>query len=411
MKPVAPGGTIGILGGGQLGRMLALEARRLGYRVGVLDPSEHGPAAQVSDFSIQGAFADHEAALNLARKADVVTFETELIPSPVLEAIESITRCRPSSTVLRLIHDRETQRRFLERHGIPQPQFASITQPDSFASQAGLVGFPAILKTSRSGYDGKGQARVATQNELADAWKRLRQVPAVLEAEIPFTKELSAILARSETGNIQHYPIAENVHRRHILHTTRVPAHIDQSVQDRAQDIAAAIAEALNYCGLMAVEFFLLGTDTLLVNEVAPRPHNSGHFTFGACATSQFEQHVRAICGLPLGDPALLSPAVMVNLLGDLWHAGHPPDWAPVWNHPQAHLHLYGKAAPAPGRKMGHILLLHPDTETALTMADRIIADLSLQHEASGSSLSTPPSPSAMPRNSSPSATTASPSS
>ncbi len=375
MTPVLPGGTIGVLGGGQLGRMLALEARRMGYRVGVLDPTPGCAAAQVADFHVTARLDDVDAALDLASRADVVTLETEHIDAGLLARVETRTPLRPSSSILRTIQDRLVQKDFLARHGFPQPAYAPVADQLGLEAAVRAVGLPAVLKSRRAGYDGKGQARVEQAADAGAAWEAIGRVPAVLEAFVPFRMELSVVLARDAGGEIRCYPVAENRHRRHILHTTRVPARITGAVRERAEEIARGIAVALDHCGVMAVEMFLLPDGGLLVNEIAPRTHNSGHFTFGACVTSQFEQHVRAVCGLPLGDPSLLRPAVMVNLLGDLWLGG-TPRWAVVLERPEARLHLYGKAPAVAGRKMGHVLLLGDDTDRALEVAEVILAEL-----------------------------------
>ncbi|MGD9851788.1 MAG: 5-(carboxyamino)imidazole ribonucleotide synthase [Nitrospirales bacterium] len=381
MKTILPGGTIGILGGGQLGRMLAMEGRRMGYRVGVLDPVAHSPAAQVADFFVQAELSNIQGVKDFAAQVDVVTIETELVPWKVLAEIETQKATRPSSCVLALIHDRLVQRQFLHEHTLPQTSFASVKDSASLTNAAQRVAFPAILKKRRSGYDGKGQIRVATLEHLPAAWQELGEVPSVLEAVVPFTMELSVVLARGFQGQVRVYPLAENTHRQGVLHTTRVPAQVADSVRIRAEELAVSLAEALDYYGVMAVEFFLLEDDTLLINEVAPRPHNSGHFTFGACMTSQFEQHLRAICGLPLGNSALMHPVVMVNLLGDLWRNG-PPPWDHLLAHPQVRLHLYGKTHPGAGRKMGHFLLLAENPHLALDQAEKLLRGLT--QEASG---------------------------
>jgi 5-(carboxyamino)imidazole ribonucleotide synthase len=370
-----PGSTIAVLGGGQLGRMLAFEARRMGYSVGVLDPDGKGPAAQVADFNIPAAFDDARAALELAARADVVTVETELIPYHLLEQLEALKPVRPSSMVLRTIQDKATQKDFLQAHGFPVPLYATLTDQASLTRAAGVVSFPAVLKRCRSGYDGKGQVVVERSADLASAWDSLDRDRSILETFITFDKEISVLLARNPQGEIAIYPIAENVHRHHILHTTQVPASLAEEVAQRAMALARGIALALDYCGVMAVEMFVLPDATLLVNEIAPRTHNSGHYTFGACATSQFEQHLRAICGLTLGPPTLFCPVVMVNLLGDLWQGGAPP-WQHALEHPQVRLHLYGKATARPGRKMGHLLLVNQPPADSLQLAEQILARL-----------------------------------
>ena len=372
MTPLLPGATIGVLGGGQLGRMMALAARRMGYRVVVLDPSARCPTAQVADGVVVGALDDLAAAKHLAAQVDVITLDTEHVPADLLDALEPIAPVRPNAKVLRTIQDRLVQKQFLDRLGLPQATWAPA---DDLEAALAKVGRPAILKVRRAGYDGKGQARVEPGVDPAAALATLRGEPAVAEALVRFAREVSVVLARGTGGEIRIFPIAENVHRRHVLHTTRAPAPMPAAQRARAEGIAVVIAEALEHVGVLAVEMFELPDGQLLVNELAPRTHNSGHYTYGACATSQFEQHVRAICGLPLGDPRALTGAVMVNLIGDLWRAG-PPAWAVVLARPEARLHLYGKDAPAPGRKMGHVLLLDDDTDRGLTTAEQLIAQL-----------------------------------
>lgn len=360
MNVIWPGGTVGIIGGGQLARMMILEARRMGYRTAVLDPDPEGPAAQVADRCISGSFDDLEAAERLASQSDVLTLDTEHVPADLLEQLEAATTVRPSFRVLRIVQDRAEQRRFLEAQGAPQPRHAVVSDLESLHAAGRQVGFPSILKTRRWGYDGKGQARVGHAGALEDAWGAIGRAPAVLEAFVDFEKEISVLLARGVDGDMRFYPVAENEHRAHILHTSCAPARIPAQLRARAAELGAEIASAAEHVGMMAVELFVTRDGELLVNEIAPRTHNSGHYTFGACATSQFEQHVRAVCGLPLGDPVLLRPAVMLNLLGDLWRDG-APDWSPVLSHPNVRLHLYGKARASAGRKMGHLLLLDED--------------------------------------------------
>ena len=375
MNVVWPGGTIGIIGGGQLARMLALEARRMGYRIAILDPEPEGPAAQVADICVTGAFDNLEAAETLAEHSDVITLDTEHVPAELLERLETMKPVRPSANVLRIVQDRLEQRRFLEAQGVPQARNAPVSDAESLRAAASVVGFPCVLKTRRSGYDGKGQARVGRVDELDDAWRALGEAPALIESFVDFEKEISVLLARDLDGNVRFHPIAENTHRRHILHTSRVPARISAELVSQAEKLGARIASALGHVGMMAVELFVTREGGLLVNEIAPRTHNSGHYTFGACATSQFEQHVRAICGLPLGEPSLLRPAVMLNLLGDLWREGSPV-WSTVLSHPTARLHLYGKKRPSAGRKMGHILILDEDIQDADEVAETIATEL-----------------------------------
>ncbi len=367
MTPLLPGATIGVLGGGQLARMLAVEARRMGYHVGVLDPDERGSGAQVSDFCVVGELDDVDAAKALARRCDVVTLDTEHIPAALLEELEAITPVRPSARVLGIIQDRNRQRTFLAEHDIPQPAFAYVTDDTSLRAAATEVGFPAVLKTTHSGYDGKGQARVESLESYAHAWEQLGRQSVIAEQFIDFEREVSVLLARDLDGNVVHYPLVDNEHQQHVLRRSVAPANVSDDVSTQARRLGEKIARHLNYCGLMAVEFFLTRDHRLLVNEIAPRTHNSGHYTLGACVTSQFEQHVRAICGLPLGPTTLLRPVAMVNVFGDLWQDGEP-DWLSLLSgYPSAKLHLYGKGAARRGRKMGHVLVFpeSPDGDVA----------------------------------------------
>ena len=374
MSQIWPGATIGIIGGGQLARMTALEAQRMGYRVAVLDPDAEGSAAQVADFCVTGAFDDLEAARALAAMSDVITLDTEHVPAALLDELEVSKSVRPGAQVLRTVQDRCEQRRFLKALQAPQPTNAMVSDAESLQAAATVVGFPCILKTRRWGYDGKGQARVDHVEQLEEAWTSLGRHPAVAESFVDFDKEISVLLARDLYGNIAFFPIAGNTHRRHILHTSRVPAEIPAALVAQAQTLGARIASELGHVGMMAIELFVTREGSLLVNEIAPRPHNSGHYTYGACATSQFEQHVRAICGLPLGDPSLLRPAVMLNLIGDHWSAD--PPWPAVLKHPTARLHLYGKKRHSVGRKMGHILILDERGDGAPEVVDAITQEL-----------------------------------
>lgn len=365
-----PGGVIGILGGGQLGRMLALEARRMGYHTGVLDPTPNGPAAQVADFHIAAPLDDRAAALELARHCAVVTLEWELISLDTLKRISARTPVYPGHQTLSVIQDRLVQRNFLKKNGFPQTQYNGIDGMTAFEEAIKKIGFPCLLKRRRFGYDGKGQLLLRSSADVKNA-AGLLEAPCLMEAFVPFKKEISVILARGRDGKTAVFPVAENVHRNGVLHTTRVPALLTAAARNNAQHLAQALARRLEHVGVMAVEMFLTQDDRLLINEIAPRVHNSGHYTWGATATSQFEQHLRAVCGLPLGDTRLLSPVVMLNLLGDLWENGEPR-WEAALRHPGARLHLYGKKKPAPGRKMGHILLLDNDTAAALRLADAL---------------------------------------
>lgn len=372
---IPPGSTIGILGGGQLGAMLLAEARRMGYKVHAMDADADAPCARRADRFVAAPLTDVEAALRMADGCDVVTIETEHVAADVLDALAKAGLVtRPGAQVLRDINDRLAQRRFLQKHGLPQPAWAAVDDLATLEAGLAKVGAPAILKTRKGGYDGKGQVRIRSASEAAAAWAR-QPHPAVLEAFVPFEKEVSIVLARTADGQVAAWPLAENVHKDGILHTTQVPAAVPDAVAKEALDVATRTVAALGHVGVAAVEMFLT-QGRLLINEVAPRTHNSGHPTLGAAATSQFEQHLRAICGLPLGDASWLRPAVMVNLLGDLWPAARQPDWAQVLSSPQAKLHLYGKKVARPGRKMGHVLVMAGDAASALREAERLHAGL-----------------------------------
>ncbi|MBK9072747.1 MAG: 5-(carboxyamino)imidazole ribonucleotide synthase [Myxococcales bacterium] len=377
--PLLPGSTIGVLGGGQLGRMMALAARRMGYRIVVLDRNVRCPTAQVADGFVLGTLEDRDAAMYLAAQSDVITLDTEHVPADVLEALEARAPVRPGAAVLRTIQDRLTQKNFLASLGLPQAAYAPAASLGELTSAVAMVGRPSILKVRRHGYDGKGQVRITDASDLNESLRQLKYEPAVLEALVPFAREISVILARGMAGDIEVFPIAENQHRNHILHITRAPAPMPEVRRGEAIAIATRIANELGHVGVMAVEMFELPDGTLLVNEIAPRTHNSGHYTYGACTVSQFEQHVRAVCGLPLAEARQTTGAVMLNLLGDLWAHGEP-DWSVVLTHPRARLHLYGKEGPAPGRKMGHVLLLDDNAERALADAASMMGSLSHQN-------------------------------
>jgi 5-(carboxyamino)imidazole ribonucleotide synthase len=388
VSPLWPGANIGIIGGGQLAQMMALEGKRMGYRIAVLDPDANGPAASVADLHIAAAIDDVEAARLLAARCDVVTFDTEHVPAALLRELEELRPVRPSSHVLGVVQDRLAQRLFLESRGLPQVRYAELARRSDLALAASKVGFPCVLKTRRDGYDGKGQAGARSLAELEAAWNDLGCVPTMVEAFVHFEKEAAVLLARGLDGEIRFYDLAENVHRRHVLHTTRAPASVLPGLVTRAEEIGAQIAIELQHVGMLAVEFFVTRDGELLVNEIAPRTHNSGHYTFGACVTSQFEQHLRAICGLPLGDTSLLSPVVMLNLLGDCWLGGGP-DWLKVVTHPSIRLHVYGKKRATSGRKMGHLLVLDESVERALSIAQSV--EVSLRPDGGTSSGTEPP--------------------
>ncbi len=377
-RPILPPATLGVLGGGQLGRYFVMAARTMGYRTMVLEPDPAAPAGAVADVHLVADYDDPSALEQLAVNCAVVTTEFENPPASSLHHLAQLTVVRPSPAAIEIAQDRVREKRFLQSIGAPLAPFVVI---DSAVAVAGAiaVGYPAILKTSRLGYDGKGQVTVASHADLPEAWDRLGRVVCVLEQRLPLDREVSVVLARGVDGVVAAYPAGVNVHANGILDITTVPA--DPHVVARATELAEHVARELQYVGVLGVELFEVGGE-LLVNELAPRPHNSGHWTLDAAATSQFEQQVRAVCGLQLGDASLTgASAAMVNLLGDLWDQG-PPDWAAATGLPDAHLHLYGKAEPRRGRKMGHLTVRSsgtPDLAAEVALACRSHARLGLQ--------------------------------
>lgn len=366
--------SIGILGGGQLGRMLALEARRLGITTRVLDPDPHCPAGQVANDQIVASYTDHRAAEELAQCADVITYEFEHIAAAMVRRAETFRPVYPGSTVLELVQHRVRQKEALVGMGFPLPAFKRVETLQDLEQGFVAVGGPAVLKTATSGYDGKGQVILRHRADAQPAWEMLRGrlSELVLEEYVPFEKEISVLCARSIEREAAIYPVMENVHRDGILDFTIAPARINAEVAASARQLALAIAERLDVVGLLCVEMFLTMEGRLLVNELAPRPHNSAHYTLDACSTSQFEQLLRVLCHLPLGSTELTSPSVMVNLLGDVWTgANGTPDFAAAMTVPGVKLHLYGKQDPRPGRKMGHLTVLGPTVETALERASK----------------------------------------
>lgn len=364
---IRPGCTIGMLGGGQLGRMSLLAGRRLGYRFVVLDPSADAPAAAVADHTIQAQFDDREALRRFAALCDVVTLEFENIPVTAIEFLQQWVPVYPGVQALHICQNRRREKEFLQSNGIPCARFAVVTSAAELDAARQRIGYPCVLKTADFGYDGKGQRKLTPADDSAALWAALAAPAAVLEQWIQFSGEYSIICARTATGESRTFPIAHNIHKNHILHTSVAPVELSAPLQQEAAGLATLLAAKLEVVGLLAVELFL--TDQgWLVNEMAPRPHNSGHYSFDACATSQFEQHIRAIAGLPLGDTRLLMPVAMVNLLGDVWEKGEP-DWHALLAHPMAKLHLYGKAEARKGRKMGHFCVLADNAINALATA------------------------------------------
>lgn len=365
---ILPGATLGLLGGGQLGRLFVLAAREAGYRVKVLDPDPESPAGAVSDEHICADYRDESALARLANECSAVTTEFENIPAESMRFLARHIPVHPSADAVATAQDRLLEKRFLRKMGLPTAHFAEVRSADDIPGVIKALEFPAVLKRAHFGYDGKGQIRLAESAELASAYEALGEVPCVIEELVELACEVSVVLVRAENGEMVCYPVAENEHRNGILAVSTVPAQIDDEVSRNAIAMARCIADGLDYCGVLAVEFFLTRSGDLLVNEIAPRPHNSGHYTVDACICSQFEQQLRALCGLPLGETRLLSPVSMVNLLGDRWSQGIPR-WEQVYAIPGARLHLYGKRETRPGRKMGHVCVLAESRESAVSRA------------------------------------------
>lgn len=355
--PILPGAAIGVLGSGQLGRMFAIAARRMGYRVHTFSPDSDTPTGQVSDVEIQAPYADLDAVRAFAANVEVVTFEFENVPAPTATAAAERAPVRPAGAILHVTQHRLREKTFLAGAGFPVTPFRPITSTAELPAALAALGAPAILKTAGFGYDGKGQTRVTDTAGAVRAFETAGGPEMVLESFVDFVDELSVLVGRGLDGAVCHWGVMANAHRHHILDVTVSPAPIPPAVAARAIDIALAVTEALDLVGVLCVEFFRTRDDALLINELAPRPHNSGHLTVDAARTSQFEQQLRAVCGLPLGDTEQLRPAAMANLLGDLWQNGEP-DWAAACTDPAVKLHLYGKLQPLPGRKMGHLTVL-----------------------------------------------------
>jgi len=361
--PLSPGATVGVLGSGQLGRMLALAARPMGYGVHVFSPEEDSPAGRVADREWVAPYDDLDAARAFAGAVDVVTLEFENIPAEIVEEISGFVPVRPGLRALGTTQNRLREKRFLRGAGFPVAPFRAVPDRASLDAAIGEIGAPAVLKTAGFGYDGKGQTRISAPEDADAAWDALGG-EAVLEAWVDFEAELSVVAARGPDGDFRHYGAVRNTHDRHILDLTVAPAGVPPEVEEEAVEIAAGVFEGLGIVGTACVEFFLTRRGVLLVNEVAPRPHNSGHWTIEGAATSQFGQQLRAVCGLPLGSAHRPEPAAMANLLGDLW-AGGEPDWPSALAVPGVSLHLYGKKEPRPGRKMGHLTARAPTPEEA----------------------------------------------
>jgi 5-(carboxyamino)imidazole ribonucleotide synthase len=370
---ILPDATLGILGGGQLGRMFTLAAYSMGYRVVVLDPDPHSPAGLIADQHIKADYRDHAALQMLGDECAAVTTEFENVPADSLEYLQQFCTVRPGPGAVRIAQDRIREKTFIRDHGLSTAPFVAIYETADLEDAIASLQPPLLLKTASLGYDGKGQIRVDTLEEAMAAFEQLGNRPCVLEEMLDLAREISVVLARCNDGRQAVYPIGENRHVNGILDTTMVPASIDAASRDTAVSMAGRLADEMDYCGVLAVEFFITREGELLINELATRPHNSGHFTVDACATSQFEQQLRMLCGLPPGDTQLLSPVVMLNLLGDIWENGEP-DWEGVFSEPAAHLHLYGKREARAGRKMGHINTLAADVDSALEVSEALRA-------------------------------------
>ena len=351
---IAPGSTIGILGGGQLGRMTALAARSMGYRIHVLDPDPDCSASAVSDRCVAARFDDVDAARELARHCDVVTLEIEQIATAVIDASSGYAPTRPSAQVVGIVQHRARQKAWLATHHFPIGKYREVNGVEDISAAVNEYG-DTFVKACRGGYDGRSQVRLKRAGDSSDVWRALGERPAVAEQALALAGELSVMVARRPSGEMTVFPAALNHHERQILSWSVMPAPLDAAIVARAADIGRGIAEAIEVEGLLAVELFLTTAGDLFVNELAPRPHNSFHASERACVTSQFEQLTRAVCDLPLGDVSVVRPAAIVNLFGDLWREGREPDFAKALSNPVVRLHLYGKPGPRPGRKMGHL--------------------------------------------------------
>lgn len=360
-----PGATIGVLGSGQLGRMFAIAARRMGYRVHTFSPDYDTPTGQVADKETQAAYEDLDAVRDFARQVDVITFEFENIPARAVEAAASFAPVRPDGAVLYTIQNRLREKMFLASVGFPVAPFRAVRSLAELNEALVELGPPAVLKTAGWGYDGKGQSKILALADAPAAWQAVASNEAVVEKFVDFECEVSVVAARSLAGEPAEYDTIANAHVNHILDVSSAPAGIPPSVAREAVAMARAVLEALEVVGVLCVEFFVTRQGGLVINELAPRPHNSGHLTFDACITSQFEQQLRAICGLSLGSTELVRPAAMANLLGDLWQAG-TPNWAAACRFERVKLHLYGKETPRPGRKMGHLTVLAESADRAV---------------------------------------------
>jgi 5-(carboxyamino)imidazole ribonucleotide synthase len=365
---ILPGATLGVLGGGQLGRMFTIQARTMGYAVVVLDPDPLSPAGRVANRQIRASYDDEQALADLSASCQAITTEFENVPAAALDVLAHAALVRPPVHAVATAQDRIAEKSYFQRHGFPTARFQPVRDPDELETAVTAIDFPALLKTSRLGYDGKGQALLQNADDARSAFAHFERVPCVLEELLALEGELSVVLARGADGDVAPFPVGENRHQDGILETTVVPARVSDALEREARELATGLAEEMEYVGVLGVELFVANGGKLLVNEMAPRPHNSGHYTLDACSTDQFEQQLRTLCSLPLAKPWLLSPVAMINLLGDLW-AGGEPCWGEAFRRPGVRLHLYGKEEARPGRKMGHLNCLATNADRALAIA------------------------------------------
>ncbi|MCH6564278.1 MAG: 5-(carboxyamino)imidazole ribonucleotide synthase [Proteobacteria bacterium] len=368
---ILPGSTLGMLGGGQLGRMFVIAARTMGYEVLVLDPDADSPAGKIASRHLQAAYDDREALDDLAQHCAAVSTEFENIPADTLDYLAKSLPVHPSASALRIAQNRVLEKRFFDRQGLNTTPYLAINS-DADLVLAENFEYPAILKTATLGYDGKGQFVCNSFDELGTAYNQISSQACVLEKKIDLAMEVSVVLCRSEAGDVDCFPVAQNEHRNGILDISAAPAELSQETGVAVRQAARSIADGLDYCGVLAVEFFISTDQQVLVNEMAPRPHNSGHFTIDACETSQFEQQLRMMCGIPAGSSRQHSAVVMWNILGDLWPQDGTPNWGEVLGQGNMKLHLYGKSEARAGRKMGHINCLASDTTEARKQLDEI---------------------------------------
>jgi 5-(carboxyamino)imidazole ribonucleotide synthase len=368
-QQILPGSIIGVLGSGQLGRMFTISARRMGYRVHTFSPDSDTPTGQVADEEITAAYEDLDAVRKFARAVDVVTFEFENVPAATAQAAAEGAPVRPSGQILHITQNRLREKNYLASRGFPVTPYREIHSIDDLDAGLEAFGVPAVLKTAGFGYDGKGQVKISSRAQAGSALAGVGNQELILESYVDFVCELSVVAARGLDGSFTHWGVIQNEHRNHILDLSMAPANLPPDVAREALRIARSVLDELEVVGVLCVEFFLTKDGKLLINELAPRPHNSGHLTFDACVTGQFEQQLRAVCGLPLGAADYFHPAAMANLLGDLWPEVHgeagQPNWAAACAFPEVKIHLYGKLTPKPGRKMGHLTAMAPTAEEA----------------------------------------------